>query len=131
MVEARARTDELKTFIKERQEELKAERICVEAVELQKLQLEQAEHDAKLIAEKEAEERPIAAEERRLAAEKEADERPITAEERLIAADKEKEERDLKRLELESQKKIGLKELEIRLAQENRRPEEVRVISGQ
>ena len=53
--------DKLKAFIKERQEEVKAERLRVEAVELQKLQLqkeireaEQSERNAKLIAEKEA-----------------------------------------------------------------------------
>jgi len=49
----------LKAFMKERQEEVKAERLCVEAVKLQKLQLQ-----------KEADERRLAIEEKRLAAEK-------------------------------------------------------------
>src|SRR6218665_3210370 len=123
--------DELKTFIKERQEEVKAERLRVEAIELQKLQLqkeireaEQSERNAKLIAEKEADERRLAIEEKRLAAEKEADER-------RIAAEREKEERDLKRLEIQTQEKIRLKELDIRLEQDSRRPEVVQVTNGQ
>src|SRR6218665_452652 len=167
---------ELKTFIKEHQEEVKAERLRVEAIELQKLQLqkeirdaEQSERNAKLIAEKEADERLFALEETRLAAEKleretklaaekEADERRLAleekrlaaekserddklaakklecearlaaeADERRIAAEREKEERDLKRLEIQTQEKIRLKELDIRLAQDARRPEVVQV----
>ena len=51
--------DELKAFINECQEEVKAERLRVEAVELQKLKLW-----------KEADERRLAIEENRLAAEK-------------------------------------------------------------
>src|SRR6218665_3296616 len=145
--------DELKTFIKERQEEVKAEHLRVEAVELQKLQLqkeaderrlaiedkrlaaekserddklaaEKLEREAKLTAEKEANGRRLANDEKRLAAEKEADER-------RIAAEREKEERDLKRLEIQTQEKIRLKELDIRLAQDTRRPEEVQVTNGQ
>src|SRR6218665_2868396 len=123
--------DELKTFIKERQEEVKAERLRVEAIELQKLQLqkeireaEQSERNAKLIAEKEADERRLALEQKHLAAEKEADER-------RIAPEREKKERDLKRLEIQTQEKIRLKELDIRLAQDTRRPEVVQVTNGQ
>src|SRR6218665_1768118 len=172
--------DELKVFIKERQEEVKAERLRVEAVELQKLQLqkeaderrlaleekrlaaEKLERETKLAAEKEADERRCALEEKRLAAEKleretklaaekEADERRCAleekrlaaeklerearlaaeADERRIAAEREKEERDLKRLEIQTQEKIRLKELDIRLAQDSRRPEVVQVTNGQ
>src|SRR6218665_2772365 len=143
--------DELKVFIKERQEEVKAQGLRIEAVELQKLQLqkeaderrlaleekrlaaEKSERDDKLAAEKleretrlaaEADERRFVLEEKRLAAEKEADER-------RIAAEREKEERDLKRLEIQTQEKIRLKELDIRLAQDSRRPEVVQVTNGQ
>src|SRR6218665_1579343 len=161
--------DELKTFIKERQEEVKAERLRVEAVEVQKLQLqkeaderrlalegkrlaaEKSERDDKLAAEKDADERRLILEEKRLAAEKleretrlaaEADERRFVleekrlaaekeADERRIAAEREKEERDLKRLEIQTQEKIRLKELDIRLAQDSRRPEVVQVTNGQ
>src|SRR6218665_550668 len=150
--------DELKVFIKERQEEVKAERLRVEAIELQKLQLqkeireaEKSEREAKLAAEKDADERRLAIEEKRLAAEKEADERRLAleekrlaaeklerearlaaeADERRIAAEREKEERDLKRLEIQTQEKIRLKELDIRLAQDSRRPEVVQVTNGQ
>src|SRR6218665_1028214 len=156
--------DELKTFIKERQEEVKAERLRVEAIELQKLQLqkeireaEQSERNAKLIAEKEADERRLALEEKRLAAEKSERDEKLAAEkserddrlaaeklereakfaaekeadERRIAAEREKEERDLKRLEIQTQEKIRLKELDIRLAQDSRRPEVVQVTNGQ
>src|SRR6218665_1309015 len=110
--------DELKVFIKERQEEVKAERLRVEAVELQKLQLQ-----------KEADERRLALEEKRLAAEKSERDDKLAAEkdadERRIAAEREKEERDLKRLEIQTQEKIRLKELDVRLAQDARRPEVV------
>src|SRR6218665_1919364 len=132
--------DELKTFIKERQEEVKAERLRVEAIELQKLQLqkeireaEQSERNAKLAAEKEADERRFAFEEKRLAAEKLEREARLAAEtdERRIAAEREKEERDLKRLEIQTQEKIRLKELDVRLAQDARRPEVVQVTNGQ
>src|SRR6218665_3496500 len=134
--------DELKTFIKERQEEVKAERLRVEAIELQKLQLqkeireaEQSERNAKLIAEKEADERRLALEEKRLAAEKLEREAKLAAEkeadERRIAPEREKKERDLKRLEIQTQEKIRLKELDIRLAQDTRRPEVVQVTNGQ
>src|SRR6218665_1738268 len=152
--------DELKVFIKERQEEVKAERLRVEAVELQKLQLqkeaderrlaleekrlaaEKSEREAKLTAEKDADERRLAIEEKRLAAEKEADERRLAleekrlaaekeADERRIAAKREKEERDLKRLEIQTQEKIRLKELDVRLAQDARKPEVVQVTNGQ
>src|SRR6218665_1830680 len=116
--------DELKTFIKERQEEVKAERLRVEAVELQKLQLQ-----------KEADERRLVLEEKRLAAEKSEREAKFAAEkeadERRIAAEREKEERDLKRLEIQTQEKIRLKELDIRLEQDSRRPEVVQVTNGQ
>src|SRR6218665_476760 len=183
--------DDLKTFIKERQEEVKAERLRVEAVDMQKLQLqkeaderrlaleekrlaaEKLERETKLAAEKEADERRLALEEKRLAAEKserddklaaekleretklaaekEADERRFAleekclaaeklerearlaaeADERRIAAEREKEKRDLKRLEIQTQEKIRLKELDIRLAQDTRRPEVVQVTNGQ
>src|SRR6218665_2215352 len=161
--------DELKVFIKERQDEVKAERLRVEAVELQKLQLqkeaderrlaleekrlaaEKLEREAKFAAEKEADERRLALEEKRLAAEKserddrlaaEADERRFALEEKRLAADKEaderriaaereKEKRDLKRLEIQTQEKIRLKELDIRLEQDSRRPEVVQVTNGQ
>src|SRR6218665_828543 len=212
--------DELKVFIKERQEEVKAERLRVEAVELQKLQLqkeaderrlaleekrlaaEKLEREAKFAAEKEADERRFALEEKRLAAEKserddklaaekeaderrfdfeekglaaekserddklaaekEADERRLAleekrlaaekserddklaaeklerearlaaeADERRIAAEREKEERDLKRLDIQTQEKIRLKELDVRLAQDSRRSEVVQVTNGQ
>src|SRR6218665_371738 len=144
--------EELKTFITERQEEVKAERLRVEAVELQKLQLqkeaderrlaieekrlaeklergdklsaEKLEREAKLTAEKKANGRRLGNEEKRLEAEKEVDER-------RIAAEREMEERDLKRLELQTQEKIRLKELDIRLAQDTRRPEVVQVTNGQ
>ena len=82
------------------------------------------ESETKLAAEKDADERRLAIEEKRLAAEKEADER-------RIAAEREKEERDLKRLEIQTQEKIRLKELDIRLAQDARRPEVVQVTNGQ
>src|SRR6218665_1223511 len=154
--------DELKTFIKERQEEVNAERLRVEAVELQKLQLqkeaderclaleekrlaaEKLERETKLAAEKEVDERRCALEEKRLAAEKSERDGKLAAEklerearlaaeadERLIAAEREKEERDLKRLEIQTQEKIRLKELDIRLAQDSRRPEVVQVTNGQ
>src|SRR6218665_2723213 len=132
--------DELKTFIKERQEEVKAERLRVEAVEVQKLQLQKEADERRLVLEEkrlaaeklecetrlaaEADERRFVLEEKRLAAEKEADER-------RIAAEREKEERDLKRLEIQTQEKIRLKELDIRLAQDSRRPEVVQVTNGQ
>src|SRR6218665_3185419 len=144
---------QLKVFTKERQEKVKAERLRVEAVELQKLQLqkeaderrlaleekrlaaEKLERETKLAAEKEADERRFALEEKRLTAEKLEREAKLAAEkeadERRIAAEREKEERDIKRLEIQTQERIRLKELDIRLAQDTRRPEVVQVTNGQ
>src|SRR6218665_2104225 len=111
--------DELKVFIKERQEEVKAERLRVEAVELQKLQLQ-----------KEADERRIALEEKPLAAKKSERDDKLAAEklerEARLAA-----EADERRLEIQTQEKIRLKELDVRLAQDSRRPEVVQVTNGQ
>src|SRR6218665_452312 len=105
--------DELKVFIKERQEEVKDERRL--ALEEKRLAAEKSERDDKLAAEKSEREARLAAE----------------ADERRIAAEREKEERDLKRLEIQTQEKIRLKELDIRLAQDTRRPEVVQVTNGQ
>src|SRR6218665_2202637 len=78
--------DELKVFIKERQEEGKAERLRLEAVELQKLQLQ-----------KEADERRLVLEEKRLAAETLERDDKLAAEKSerddKLAAEKEADER--------------------------------------
>src|SRR6218665_1539662 len=104
--------DELKVFVRERQEEVRTERIRQEAVELKRLEIEAT--DKRLEAE---------ANLKRL--EMEAADKPFSAEE------KEKDrESNLKRLEIESQERIRIKELDLRLSLE-RRPEERSVIIGQ
>ena len=91
--------DELKTFIKERQEEVKAGHLRVEAVELQKLQLQKeaderrlAIEEKRLAAEKSERDDKLAAEklerEAKLAAEMEADERRLAIEEKRLASEK-------------------------------------------
>src|SRR6218665_2645559 len=91
--------DELNVFIKERQEEVKAQGLRIEAVELQKLQLQKeaderrlALEEKRLAAEKSEHDDKLAAEklerETKLTAEKEADERRFALEEKRLAAEK-------------------------------------------
>src|SRR6218665_1627754 len=149
--------DELKVFVRERQEEVRTERLRQEAVELKRLEMEAA--DKRFAAEKEKEEREtrliaeekekdreanlkrleMEATERRLAAEEKEKDREANlkrlemeaTERRLAAEEKEKDrESNLKRLEIESQERIRIKELDLRLSLE-RRPEERSVIIGQ
>src|SRR6218665_2831611 len=124
--------DELKVFVRERQEEVRTERLCQEAVELKRLEMEAA--DKRFAAEKEKEER-----ETRLTAEEKEKDREANlkrlemedTERRLAAKEKEKDrESNLKRLEIESQERIRIKELELCLSLD-RRPEERSVIIGQ
>src|SRR6218665_2287654 len=113
--------DELKFFVRDRQEEVRAERLRQEAVELKRLEMEATER--RLAAEEKEKEKDREANLKRL--EMEATER------RLAAEEKEKDrEANLKRLEIESQERIRIKELDLRLSLE-RRPEERSVIIGQ
>src|SRR6218665_584986 len=115
--------DELKVFVRERQEEVRTERLRQEAVELKRLEME-------------ATERRLAAEEKEKEKDREANFKRLEMEatERRLAADEKEKEKDresnLKRLEIESQERIRIKELELRLSLD-RRPEERSVIIGQ
>src|SRR6218665_693968 len=114
--------DELRTFVKDRQEEVKAERTKVEETEREARKLEA--DTRKLEAEREA--RKLEADTRKLEAEREAKKLELEAkkqeqerEERKFLAELEakriSEEQESKRLETESLERVKLRELEIRL----------------
>src|SRR6218665_1683591 len=149
--------DELKMFVKERQEEAKLEKAKADEAERKARKMEFEEK--KQIAEREAESRRIAAEqemkklefeEKKQIAEREAESRRIAAEQemkklefeekkqiaereaesRRIAAEQEmrKLEIEAKKQEMESQQIIRLKEIEFRLAQEQGNAERQNII---
>src|SRR6218665_2484888 len=125
--------DELRTFVKDRQEEAKAERTKVEETEREARKLEadtrklEAEREArKLETEREARKLETEREDRKLEAEREAKKLELEAkkqeqerEERKFLAELEakriSEEQESKRLETESLERVKLRELEIRL----------------
>src|SRR6218665_2357868 len=126
--------DELKMFVKERQEEAKLEKVRVDESEREarKLELEAKKlefEEKKQMAEREAkklefeEKKQIAereAESKRIAAEQEA--KKLEFEEKKQIAEREQEikklEFEAKRQEMESHERIRLNEMEVRLAQE-------------
>src|SRR6218665_2315425 len=136
--------DELKMFVKERQEEAKLEKARADEAEREarkmelegkrllaeakKLEVEEKKH----IAEREAECRKIAAEqenkkmefeEKKKSAEREAESRRIAAEQEM-----KKLEIEARKQEMESQQIIRLKEIEFRLAQEQGNAERQNII---
>src|SRR6218665_872779 len=119
--------DELKTFVKERQEEAKLEKARADEAEREarKLKLE----SKRLLAEQET--KKLEFEEKKQVAEREAESKKIVAEqeakklefeEKKQIAEREQEikklEFEAKRQEMESHERIRLKEMEVRLAQE-------------
>ena len=123
--------DELRSFVKERQEVCKAEKIRLDQLETQRLAAESEAAAKKSAVELEQKKLTAELEAKRLAAQ--VEERRLEAElEQKKLEDKrmaENREDDLKKIEIESQERIRLRELDTRLAYENR--QEDRVLIGQ
>src|SRR6218665_1916802 len=125
--------DELRTFVKDRQEEAKAERTKVEEAEKETRKLEAEREARKLETEREARKleadtRKLEADTRKLEAERESKKLELEQAERKFLAELEAKriseeqesrrilaEQESKRLETESLERVKLRELEIRL----------------
>src|SRR6218665_2425473 len=111
--------DELKMFVKQRQEEAKLEKARADEAEREarKLELE----GKRLLAEQET--KKLEFEEKKQIAEREAESRKIAAEQKM-----KKLEIEARKQEMESQQIIRLKEMEFRLAQEQGNAERQNII---